>query len=147
MFEYENDSISLCIQLNKSPVTRKSPDNFVETVSDEIQLDRILSRSDERVYTPNGVVTGKQIVIQRLEYHNPYVFLVAKIVPVKIADMIKMEYDLRWRMTLKNIEDNIEDMKISLSEKKTDDIKKIVNVARDEEIDEYNDIGSDIDNE
>lgn len=105
---YENDSLGICIQLNKGKTTRISPDGFKEDISDEDQLDRILSRSDkDRVYTPRGVVFGKQVIVQDLKFHNPYIFIIVKIVPVDVADKIKNHNDIEWTKWINNLNTEI----------------------------------------
>lgn len=106
MLEYFNDSVTLCLALN---ATKKPLGN--EQISDETQLDRIFSRSNEPVYTPSGPIPAKRVLVQHMKFHNPYVFLIVKIVSEEDANWIKSSVDNEYIGYMNNIKESLQPRK------------------------------------
>ena len=112
MIDFPNGSFTLCLQLNRSKRPLTAADGTVEELTDEDQLDRIFSRTGERVFAPGGAVPARCIVPISIEFHNPYVFMIVKQVDEDTADMIKEYRDMLWNDNIKTMKDEIDQAKI-----------------------------------
>lgn len=112
MLNYANDSLTFCIQLSEAKKPRPTGvDGAIEQITQEEMLDRIVSRSEKLVATPAGVVKGKRVLIQKLWFHNPYVFIIAKILPEEVASLYKEHEELEWEASIEDLKDKIAALK------------------------------------
>lgn len=112
MLNYANGSLTFCIQLNEGKKPRPiGPNGAMVQITQEEMLDRITSRSEDLVATPGGIVKGKQVMIQELWYHNPYVFIIAKILPEEVASLYKEHEELEWEASVEELKDKIKELK------------------------------------
>jgi hypothetical protein len=95
--------------MNKGKQELRGRDGVVENITEEMQFDRIINRSNEKVYVgPVGDVPGKCVIIQDLKFHNPYVLVIAKLVTEEEGELLKEHEKLLWNTYISDVKKEID---------------------------------------